>query len=142
MPKVYLISEPSTSRVRDHKAKNMEPLYEHGEIVVLVRSGEHPGFQPARVMRLIRQRLTDFNFETDFVAHVGGDPLAVLMVGMALADMSVAEDGESLFHRVRWLRYDRPEAPGGGRTHEGARYVPTDVEIDPESLGAESAHPV
>lgn len=118
------------ARKRDHQPKNMDPLYDHGELVVLVQAGEHPAFQPERVMRLIRERLKNFDPKQDFIAHVGGDALSTLMVGMVLADMSC--DEQFPFEDIQWLRYDRPEAPGGGRTHEGARYVPTRVVIAPE----------
>lgn len=137
MSKVYLISQPSLSRSRDHQPKNLERLYDHGEVQVLVQAGEHVAFQPERMMRLIAQRLSEFDPEADFIAHVGGDPLATLMTGMVLADMSC--DEEKGFDRVRWLRYDRPEDGRGGRTHIGAKYIPTDVMINPESLEAESA---
>jgi hypothetical protein len=71
--KVYLISQPSVARTKDNQPKNMEPLYEHGEVVVLVQAGEHPTFQQKRVMRLIRQRLEHFDPTCDTVAWVGGD---------------------------------------------------------------------
>lgn len=137
MPKVFLIQQPSLSRVRDNRPKNMDPLYDHGEVIVLIPSGEHPGFNPERVMRLIRQRLEGFDPKVDYIAHVGGDALSVLMVGMVLADMSCDENFP--FEAIQWLRYDRPEDGRGGRTHEGAKYVPTRVVIAPESEETESA---
>lgn len=136
--KVYLISQPTVSRNREHQPKNMDALYEHGEVRVLVQAGEHATFQQERVMRLIRQRLEDFDPATDKIACVGGDPLAAVMVGMVLADFA-AEEG---FASVTWLRYDRPEDGRGGRTHVGAKYVPMEVAIHPESLEPDSAHSV
>lgn len=138
MSKVFLIQQPSMARQREHRPKNMDPLYDHGEIIVLVQAGEHPGFQPERVMRLIRQRLSGFNPKTDYIAHVGGDPLSTLMVGMALADLSC--DEHFPFDSIQWLRYDRPEDGRGGRTHVGAKYVPTEVVISPQE--SESAAPI
>lgn len=134
MSKVFLISQPSLARSQDHRPKSLDRLYDHGEVHVLVQAGEHVAFQPERMMRLIAQRLEGFNPEVDFIAHAGGDPLATMMVGMVLADMS-AEEG---WQKVRWLRYDRPEDGRGGRTHIGAKYVPMDVVINPESQEAES----
>lgn len=134
MPKVFLISQPSVSR--QQKPKNMDALYEHGEVHVLVQAGEHAAFQPERVMRLIAQRLSTFDPATDFIANAGGDPLATLMTGMVLADMSAVDE----FDRIKWLRYDRPEDGKGGRTHVGAKYIPTEVIINPESSEVESAH--
>ena len=86
-------------------------------------------------MRLLRQRLKHFDPAQDAVAWVGGDALAAVMVGMVLSDMSAEHGWES----ITWLRYDRPEDGRGGRTHEGARYVPMEVIIQPEDSESEIA---
>lgn len=126
--KVYLISQPSVSR--DKRPPNLRPLYEHGPVEVLVQSGENPAFHPDRVMRLIESRLKDFNADTDFIAHAGGDPLASVMVGIVLADM--AADPEQGFESIKWLRYERGKDNAGARTHDNAKYIPVSIKLYPE----------
>jgi len=118
-PTVYLIAQPSLDR--EGRAPDTSPLAEHGEVVVLIRAGEYPSNNPQKAVKLLWERLQEYNPETDFLAWAGGDTLAAVLVGMVLMDMG---------HRgLNWLRYDRPKDPKAPhkRTHIGARYVPIPI---------------
>jgi hypothetical protein len=118
---VYLIAQPSLDR--EGRAPDLSSLRAHGELRVVVRSGEYPSSNPQRAMRLVRERMADFNPSTDFVVWAGGDTLAALLVGVVLAEKGCYD--------VMWLRYDRPRDPNNShrRTHTGARYVPLVVPL-------------
>lgn len=123
MSVVYLILQPSISRTKE--PPNLKPLYEHGEVTAVLPAGRAPVFTPGECMEIIENKLADFHPETDYLAWAGGDALAALMAGMALANMDIWQ--------FKWLRYERHRLPDGTRVHEGATYVPVDIDLrDPQ----------
>lgn len=130
MPRVFLIAQPTVTR--EGKMPNLEPLAEHGEIRTLLQAGlDNPWSEPARCMKIINARLLDFNPEEDSIAWAGGDSLALLMVGAVLERYG--------YNKVRWLRYERTPMPGGGWSHEGAKYIPTVIPLYHGSNGERAA---
>lgn len=121
-PIVYLIAQPtvaSTGRVLDLSA-----LSEHGEVLVIVRSGDAPSFHPPRTLERIKKRLLRFRPDKDFLVWAGGDTLAALLTGVVLTGMQLKE--------VQWLRWERRLDPGTGRrVDDGGRYLPVRVTLDP-----------
>ncbi len=118
-PTVYLIAQPSISRRKE--PPNLKPLYEHGEVQVVLPTGDSPTFDPQKCYDMMHERLAKYNPETDFLVWAGGDTLAALMAGMYL--------GNEQIWRFRWLRYERHRLPDGSRTDEGAKYVPVVIDI-------------
>lgn len=125
-PTVYLIAQPTISR---RKAPlNLEPLYEHGEVQVVLPMSDAPTFNPVTCYEVMEKRLENFNPEIDFLVWAGGDTLSAVMVGMILINQA-----EPVW-RFNWLRYERFRHPDGSRTDKGAKYVPVVIDLaDPQN---------
>lgn len=120
---VYLIAQPTVSRTK--KNMNLDPLYEHGEIKVVLPVGDAPAFSPNKCVSVMSARFKEFDPEQDFLVWAGGDTLAALMVGYLLH-----QRGFTVFN---WLRYERKRLPDGTRTDDGAIYVPVRIDLrDPQ----------
>lgn len=116
---VYLIAQPTVSGTGDFP--KLKPLAEYGNIRVIVEAGDYPAFTPGKIFEKVKDRLKDFDAENDYIAFAGGDTLAALMVGSALAQFG--------HHSFRWLRFERGRDPKNPsrRTDEGGTYTPVDV---------------
>jgi hypothetical protein len=125
---VYLIAQPSISRRK--KPVNITPLYEHGEVQLVLPQGDSPTFTPRKCLDKMCDRLfpevgRNYDPETDYLVWAGGDTLAALLTGMLLAEQEIWS--------FKWLRYERARLPNGDRTDEGAVYVPITVDLtDPQ----------
>jgi hypothetical protein len=124
-PIVFLAAQPTVARGRPAPHTGLDPLYEHGDVVVLIQPGDAPSFNAERCMRLIESRLEPFDPERDMFAFAGGDQLALFMTALVLADICRDEGITS----VTWLRYERGLDDRGNRTHKGAKYVPVEVPV-------------
>ncbi len=117
--RVYLIHQPSIAKRGPQP--DLNKLAGHGELHMLIRAGEHVTRDPRRALRLITERLDGFDPLEDALVWLGGDTLAAVLVGVALAELG-HED-------VRWLWYDRPPLPGGGRDDAAGVYRPITVPL-------------
>lgn len=125
---VYLIAQPTVPRQKPDGSRgqmDMTPLYEHGEVRVLVQAGEYPGFHPARCLDKIEQRLADFNPDTDCLAWLGGDTLSAVLTGFVLATKLHDVDDP----HVTYLRFDRARLPDGSRDNTTGKYIPVRVPL-------------
>lgn len=123
-PTVFLIAQPMIQRRK--KPPNLKPLYEHGEVQVIIPTSDSPTFNAQKCYEMVENRLAGYDPEVDFLVWAGGDTLAALMAGMYLGNEDI--------WRFRWLRYERHRLPDGSRTDEGAKYVPVIIDLeDPQS---------
>jgi len=118
-PKVYLIMQPTVKK--NGALPDLTPLGAHGDVTVLVLSGEFPTFDALQCLRNLFTRLEDFDPTIDSLAWAGGDTLAAVLVGVVLA-----EQGHEWF---TWLRYERGRDGDGRRTDVGATYTPYRVPL-------------
>lgn len=127
-PRVFLIAQPTIAR--GGHMPDLRPLAEHGSIRVLVSAGDRPTFRPRQTFEFIARRLREHEYDpdTDMLAWAGGDTLAAVLTGVALADLGVEE--------FTWLRYERGRDPRTGeRVDKGSRYEPIRVALTlPEQL--------
>lgn len=134
-PRVFLIAQPTVAR--GGRLPDLRPLAEHGPIHVLVPAGDRPTFRPRQTFEVITRRLRDNEYDpsSDMLAWAGGDTLAAVLTGVALADFGVDE--------FLWLRYERGRDPRTGeRVEEGARYSPIRVTLTlPEQLDLFQSQP-
>lgn len=122
-PMVFLIAQPTVSRTK--KNMNLDPLYAHGELKVVLPVGDAPAFSPNKCISIMAARFEHFDPEQDFIVWAGGDTLAALMIGFLLKERGI--------HVFNWLRYERHRLPDGTRTDEGAVYVPVRIDLrDPQ----------
>lgn len=126
---VFLIAQPTISRRK--LPLNLGPLYEHGEVQVVLPMSDKPSFSPAKCYDVMAERLARFNPETDFLVWAGGDTLSAVMVGMILVNQ------EEPVWRFTWLRYERFRKDDGTRTDEGAKYVPVVIDLYEPDLETE-----
>jgi hypothetical protein len=103
---------------------DLSPLYEHGDLKVVLPVGDSPTNHPDQSYCLMEERLATFDPEKDYLVWAAGDVLAAVMVGMILVNM------EEPIWKFNWLRYERARLPDGTRTHEGARYVPVLIDLE------------
>lgn len=120
-PTIYLIAQPTLSRRKP--PLNLEPLYEHGEVQVVLPMSDSPTFNPAHCYDMMEARLSKFDPAIDYLVWAGGDTLAAVMVGMILINQ------EEPIWCFNWLRYERFRNPDGSRTDIGAKYVPVVIDL-------------
>lgn len=112
---VYLIQEPSvpkhTGRVID-----ITPLIWWGQVRTLMERSQTASFQSQAAYIQIETRLRDFQPDRDYIAVAGGDSLAVLLAGAAIANL-----GHEYFF---YLRFERTKLPNGQRDPASGAYVP------------------
>lgn len=113
---VYLVQEPTVPRHATGKTIDISPLYQWGNVEVLIDQGQVASFNPTPVREQIARRLRDFDPDVDFICAAGGDYLGMLMAGMALADMG--------FDYAYFLRFERKRLPDGSRSPSEGSYVP------------------
>lgn len=123
-PTVYLIAQPTVPR-KGGKLPDLTPLAAHGDIKVLITPGEYPAFHPERALKLIRQRLAEFDPAIDYIAWAGGDTLSAVLTGIVLMELECTG--------VTWLRHERGRDPKDPsiRTDEGSHYTPVDIDFLP-----------
>lgn len=130
---VYLIAQPSISRKK--KPINITPLYEHGEVRLVLPQGDSPTFSPKKCCELMHDRLfpeegQQYDPDIDYLVWAGGDTLAALFAGMLLAELEI--------WRFKWLRYERARLSNGDRVDEGAAYVPVTIDLTDLQSGDEA----
>lgn len=124
-PTVYLIAQPTVSRRK--APPDLKPLYDHGEVQVVLPLSDSPTFNPVKCYEIMEDRLAHFDPERDFIAWAGGDTLSAIMVGMMLINR------DEPIWKFNWLRYERFRQPDGRRTDEGAKYIPVVIDLrDPQ----------
>jgi hypothetical protein len=116
---VFLIAQPTIAK--NGQLPDLTPLAEFGDVTVVVEAGEYPSFKPGETWDRVAARLADFDAELDYVTWAGGDTLAAVMVGAALA-----QRGHRMF---RWLRFERRNLPNGGRDNSRGHYNPVEVQL-------------
>lgn len=125
---VYLIAQPSISRRKT--PVNITPLYQHGEVQLVLPQGDSPTFTPKKCLEKMQDRLfpehgRQYDPEIDYLVWAGGDTLAALLTGMLLAEEEIWS--------FKWLRYERARLSNGDRTDDGAVYVPITIDLtDPQ----------
>lgn len=129
-PVVYLIAQPSVSRSK--KPIDLGPLYEHGDVQVVLPQGDSPCFTPDKSFAVMEQRLDAFDPDIDFLVWAGGDTLSAVFAGMLLAERDIWS--------FAWLRYERARTPDGQRTDDGAKYVPIEVDLRDPQYDMELSH--
>lgn len=108
MPNVWLTHE--TDQERD-----LSSAHRYGTLRPLLSQSDRPGKTPGPAIWKIFKALKENYQPEDYICIPGGDPLAALLTGAALAMLNVKE--------VNFLRYERERALDGSRTGAGF-YVP------------------
>jgi hypothetical protein len=110
---VYVICEPSDRR-DGTPAYDVSPAAVYGPIKYIIPRG-HPS--PSRdtdaALVTIDEELAAFNACSDYILWAGGDPLAAVLVGHVLSDVS----------SYTYLRWEK------NPTSIGGNYVPVTVDI-------------
>lgn len=109
---IFCVNEPRPSP--HGSIPNYDALREHGPVVFIFTRREWPAKYPEDALRILDQRLLGFRPETDAIAFLGGDPFALLLIGI----WAKARKTKSLL----WMRYESIE----GRV----TFVPTPVPVD------------
>ena len=104
--------------------RDLSSAQRYGRIEYVLPASPSASLTPGPSFMKAARKLRDFDPDKDYLVFPGGDPMALLVCGLALAELGITE--------VQILRWDRERAPGGGRTGAGY-YVPTPV---PLRLGA------
>jgi hypothetical protein len=117
---VYLVQEPSVPK---HTGRKMDltPLTWWGKVKILMERNQTASYNPPAALLQLQERLKDFDPDKDYVAVAGGDSLAVILVGAALA-----QGQHTFFH---YLRFERTMLPGGGRDPASGSYTPIRVPL-------------
>lgn len=92
----------------------------YGPLEFIVPADSPASFTPGPALHRIRQAIQKFDPTEDYVAYGGGDPLALLLVGVALGERHDLDE-------FRYLRLDR-ERGIDGRPMPGALfYTPVSI---------------
>lgn len=96
-PHIYLIVQPGIRA--DGFMPNLSGATKFGRLHVLLQPGDaNPWTAPEECMRLMAERLRDYNPELDYFLWAGGDTVVVTYLGVILADWGMT--------RMRWLKYE------------------------------------
>jgi hypothetical protein len=124
--KVYLIAQPSVKR--NGQSPDLTPLGEHGEITVLIEAGIYPSHNADRATNLINTRLSNFDYNYDMIAWAGGDTIAAIIVGIALADLQIPW--------FWYLRYERKRCKETGKRLDKGYYKKVKIYTDDMTIPA------
>lgn len=127
---VYLVQEPTIPKMTG-RVIDTTPLLWWGKVRVLMERTQTASFRPAQAFAQINERLEAFDPKKDYIAVAGGDSLAVILVGAALA-----QHGHGHFN---YLRFERSRLPDGTRDPSSGAYVPIHVPITPDSAALQTA---
>jgi hypothetical protein len=117
-PTVFLIAQPTVSK--NGRLPDLTPLAHYGDVRTIIEGGDYPSFRPDRAVAKIADRLQTFDPDNDFLAWAGGDTLAAVLVGAA-----IAKNGITTF---QWLRFERArDRETGERDNFRGEYTPVRV---------------
>jgi hypothetical protein len=123
--RIWLLQQPTISR--GGSIPDVGPALVHmetgGEFRTLVASGVYAHNDTMGLRRDMQRRLEEVDApETDAFLWVGGDPLVLLLTGVALADLDHSE--------ITWLKYEREKDPETGVRNGGFFYRPILVNLE------------
>lgn len=124
-PTVFLVQEPTVPK-HNGKVIDLTPLQWHGNVVVLLERGQNASIRPTSAFFQLKERLTSFDPDRDFIAMAGGDSL-----GFAIASTVLRELGHDHF---TYLRFDRTRLPDGSRDPTSGSYIPVLVPLTEEAM--------
>ena len=123
--RIWLIQQPTISR--GGTIPDVTPALAHletgGELRTLMGSGVYAHEDIMGTRRDIQSRLEDVEGpETDAFFWTGGDPIMLLLTGVALADLE--------FDEITWLKYERSLDKETGRRTGDFFYRPIRVDLE------------
>lgn len=110
--KVFLIQSPSNSN-------DFSSAVRYGTIMPVLSNGDMPSILPGPCLKKVRESLEDMQ-ETDYLLWAGGDPFALILAGIV-----VAEKG---FKNLKYLRWEKEKLLDGSRSKNGF-YIPIEMTI-------------
>ena len=95
---------------------DITPVLEYGEPKFLFDAYDQPSTDPQAAYQSVWNKLkAEFNESTDYVVWAGGDPFALLIIGMAFSDLGI---------RPKYLKFQKMgKAAVGGPPSKGY-YIP------------------
>lgn len=111
--KVYVIQST-------RKQADVSPARSYGEIFFALTHSDRTSLNPSLVYRKLRQVMTQFKPETDYILWSGGDPVSFLLLGSILLEFGMK--------RVRYLRYEKRQGIVGYDSSTGY-YVPVEISL-------------
>lgn len=101
-----------------HAQRDLTSANNYGEIrFILPDPSTQASLQPGVVRRQIETELTSFNPDSDYITHIGGDPLGPILLGKVLGEMFPGR-------AIKMLRWERSRDVQGKRMQGGGYYVP------------------
>lgn len=111
MSKVFVIHEPRGPR-------DFTSADRYGPIYNLLNQSDKPSLAPGPCLHKLRRELGQIGPD-DYLTFAGGDPLAPLLAGIALADSGLRD--------LNWLRWERTMGADGQRIQQAGFYVPVQL---------------
>jgi hypothetical protein len=95
-PRVFIVHEPRTPR-------DLESATRYGELVILLPREVSPALMPRPAYDMMRAKFreTGFDPKVDYIVYTGGDPTAMLILGLLMRSEFPT------LQRVKYLRWDR-----------------------------------
>jgi hypothetical protein len=120
-PVVYLIQEPVQQNY------DLSSAFRYGKIVSVLESTDKPSHFPGPCLRKIREKLTAYRPEIDFIVWTGGDFAGILYAGIILGNLG--------FSKVRFLKWEREKNLEGEKTG-GGFYHPVSIRVQKSLIAA------
>lgn len=122
---VYLLQTPRP-KIRNIPV-NLEPAKKYGKIIPVLHEDVNPCLNTSLVIGEMEKALADFNYRSDYILWVIGDPLTLMLAGAVLAKRGLPY--------YTWLRYCKRT---DNRTNEvtSVFYQPTKVILAPDKNGS------
>ncbi len=110
--KVYCVNEPRPNGAG--QIPNFPQLEVHGPVLYVFTRREWPAKYPDDALKILDQRLTGFDPAKDAFAFLGGDPFALILVGVWAEAKG--------YKRLLWMRYENIDG--------AVSFEPTVVELE------------
>lgn len=121
MPKVFVIQVPNPGGHRK-ATYDTTPAEQYGQIHYIFESGFSPSLNPAKAIELVHAAFEAFNPDQDFLVWAGGDPAALMVVGVLAGAYSSSGD-------VRWLKWENNRDPVTRQPTGSGHYIPVTFEF-------------
>ncbi len=123
---VYIPQQPLPTRTG--WMPDLSPATKYGELKFVFGGGEVVYTNPAKAIKIARQKLKDFNPDRDFICWPSsGDPASIYITVQVLSAMG--------YHKLTYLCWNRRRDKNGNVIKASGYYCPIEINAGEENHG-------
>lgn len=93
---VYVVQKPKPGP--NNITYDISPAEEFGKIKFIFDAYENPSSHPKSAIEKVKEYLSEFDSDKDWIVAAGGDPYGLFLVGYVMGDNC---------NKLRWLRFEK-----------------------------------